>query len=202
MLPIDFIFYIFSLVTIVAASLVIFSNNSVHSVLWLILSFISAAGLFVLLNAEFIAMLLVVVYVGAVAVLFLFVVMMLNSDPPGKQVKFSNFIPVGIITALVIFVELTLVFGDWNFADNIYIANERFIQMTENNTESLGKVLYTDYFLSFQIAGIILLVAMVGAIVLTLSKRDNVKRQGVIDQMYRDSKDAVSLKDVKPGQGL
>ncbi len=202
MLPIDFIFYIFSLVTISAASFVIFSNNSVHSVLWLILAFISAAGLFILLNAEFIAMLVVVVYVGAVAVLFLFVVMMLNSDPPSKQVKFSNFIPVGIITALVIFVELGLIFSGWTFAENTYIANKNFIDTTENNTMSLGKVLYTEYFLSFQISGIILLVAMVGAIVLTLSKRDNVKRQGVVDQMYRDPKKSVSLKDIKPGQGL
>ena len=202
MLPIDLIFYIFSLVTIAAASFVIFSNNSVHSVLWLILTFISAAGLFVLLNAEFIAMLLIVVYVGAVAVLFLFVVMMLNFDPPSVKVKFSNFIPVGIITALVIFIELALIFSGWSFAENSYITNVDFIYTTENNTASLGNVLYTDYFLSFQIAGIILLVAMVGAIVLTLSKRENVKRQGVIDQMYRNPKEAVSLKDIKPGQGL
>ena len=108
----------------------IFSNNSIHSDLWLILAFIAAAGLFVLLNAEFIAMLLVVVYVGAVAVLFLFVVMMLNADPPIKKVKFSNFIPVGIITALVIFVELALIFSGWTFAENTYIANENFIYMT------------------------------------------------------------------------
>ena len=202
MLPSDLIFYMFSLVTIVAASFVIFSSNSVHSVLWLILSFISAAGLFILLNAEFLAMLLIVVYVGAVAVLFLFVVMMLNFDPPSVKVKFSNFIPVGIITALVIFIELGLIFSGWTFAKSEYASNANFIPFTVNNTSSLGNVLYTEYFLSFQIAGIILLVAMVGAIVLTLSKRNDVKRQGVVDQMYRNPKDAVLLKDIEPGQGL
>ena len=198
----DFVFFVFSFATISSAVCVIFASSSVHSVLWLILSFISAAGLFILLNAEFLAMLLVVVYVGAVAVLFLFVVMMLNADPKKTKTKFSNFVPVGILTAFVIFLELGVVFGGWRFSEELYINSAPSNLIIDDNTVSLGNILYTNYFLPFQIAGIILLVAMIGAIILTLSKRDGVKRQDVLDQIYRDSNKSVILKDIKPGQGL
>ena len=201
-MPADLIFYAFSIITIFSASFVIFSSSSVHSVLWLILSFIAAAGLFILLNAEFLAMLLVVVYVGAVAVLFLFVVMMLNADPPVRKYKFSNFVPVGILTALAIFAELSIVFSGWNFAEQLYDNQNLSRLVTDENTVAIGNVLYTKYFLPFQIAGLILLVAMIGAIVLTLSKRENIKRQNLLDQIYRDPKSAVTLKKIKPGQGL
>ena len=200
--PSDFVFFVFSFVTISSAVCVIFSSSSVHSVLWLILSFISAAGLFILLDAEFLAMLLVVVYVGAVAVLFLFVVMMLNADPKKTKTKFSNFVPVGILTALVIFLELGVIFGGWRFSEELYINSVPSNFIIDDNTSSLGNILYTNYFLPFQIAGIILLVAMIGAIILTLSKRDGVKRQDVLDQIYRDPNKSVFLKDIKPGQGL
>ena len=200
--PSDFVFFVFSFAAISSAVCVIFSSSSVHSVLWLILSFISAAGLFILLNAEFLAMLLVVVYVGAVAVLFLFVVMMLNADPKKTKTKFSNFVPVGILTALIIFLELSVVFGGWKFSEELYINSVSSNLTKEDNTSSLGNILYTNYFLPFQIAGIILLVAMIGAIILTLSKREGVKRQDVLNQIYRDPNNSVILKDIKPGQGL
>ena len=135
-------------------------------------------------------------------VLFLFVVMMLNADPKKTKTKFSNFVPVGILTAFVIFLELGVVFGGWRFSEELYINSAPSNLIIDDNTTSLGNILYTNYFLPFQIAGIILLVAMIGAIILTLSKRDGVKRQDVLDQIYRDPNESVILKDIKPGQGL
>ncbi len=199
-----FAFYIFASVVAVSGLLVVLARNPVHSVLWLILAFFSAAGLMVLLGAEFVAMLLVIVYVGAVAVLFLFVVMMLDVDFAELKRGLAEYLPVGAVIGLVLIIELGLVTGHWVFADAAPAmrAAEAPPPDAVHNTRALGQIIYDDYILLFQTAGMILLVAMVGAIVLTLRHRPNVKRQNVLAQMYRDPKTAVELKDVKPGQGV
>jgi NADH-quinone oxidoreductase subunit J len=192
-------FYVLAAVAILAAFAVISARNPVHSVLFLILTFFSAAGLFVLMGAEFLAMLLIVVYVGAVAVLFLFVVMMLDVDFVELRQGFLNYLPVGAIVALVLFAELGLVAGAaWQAS-----ARAAPIAAAEvTNAEAIGRVLYTDYLLLFQLAGLVLFVAMIGAIVLTLRERPGVRRQKVARQVGRRRADAVELKDVRPGQGL
>jgi NADH-quinone oxidoreductase subunit J len=195
-------FYIFASIAVASGLLVVLARNPVHSVLWLILTFFSAAGLFVLLGAEFIAMLLVIVYVGAVMVLFLFVVMMLDVDFAELKSGFVSYLPLGVLVGLVLIVELALVFGHWAFAqaapETRFAATPAVVEMP--NTHALGMILYDDYILIFQLAGLILLVAMIGAIVLTLRHRTNVKRQDVLVQMYR-ARD-IELKDVEPGQGV
>jgi NADH-quinone oxidoreductase subunit J len=192
-------FYVLAAVAILAAFAVISARNPVHSVLFLILTFFSAAGLFVLMGAEFLAMLLIVVYVGAVAVLFLFVVMMLDVDFVELRQGFLNYLPVGAIVALVLFAELGLVAGAASQAS----ARAAPIAAAEvTNAEAIGRVLYTDYLLLFQLAGLVLFVAMIGAIVLTLRERPGVRRQKVARQVGRRRADAVELKDVRPGQGL
>ncbi len=196
-------FYFFALVAVVSGVLVIFARNAVHSVLWLILAFFSAAGLFVLLGAEFVAMILLIVYVGAVAVLFLFVVMMLDVDFAKLREGMGRLLPVGLLIAVVILVQLGFVFGAWEVSDAAL--GQRAAVTPDpaqiDNTTALGMLLYTKYVFLFQMAGLILLVAMIGAIVLTLRKRKNVKRQDVLTQMYRDPNAAVHLVDIKPGQG-
>ncbi|MCL4107651.1 UNVERIFIED_CONTAM: hypothetical protein GTU68_022112 [Idotea baltica] len=180
------------------------SRNPVHSVLWLILSFLSSAGLFVLLGAEFVAMLLIIVYVGAVAVLFLFVVMMLDVDFAELKAEMARYMPLALLIGIVILMQLALAFGSWEFSADA-LANRSAIAPEASdvqNTAALGLLLYDDYFLLFQLAGLILLVAMIGAIVLTLRHRTDVKRQDILAQMYRDPAKAMELKDVKPGQGL
>lgn len=197
-------FYLFALVTVTAGFFVVISRNPVHSVLWLILAFLSSAGLFVLLGAEFVAMLLVIVYVGAVAVLFLFVVMMLDVDFAELRGGMAQYLPMGLLIGVVLLVELGLVFGHWTFADG-YEAARAAVTPSINDTENtiaLGQLIYTQYIYLFQAAGLILLVAMIGAIVLTMRHRSDVKRQDVLSQMYRDPGKAMELKDVKPGQGL
>lgn len=197
-------FYLFAIVTVAAGFLVVIARNPVHSVLWLILSFFSSAGLFVLLGAEFVALLLVIVYVGAVAVLFLFVVMMLDVDFSTLRGSLANYLPMGLLIGTVLMVELGLVFGHWTFADGAEGARAAVTPAIEDvqNTVALGQLIYTQYIYLFQAAGLILLVAMIGAIVLTMRHRPDVKRQDVLEQMYRDPAKAMELKDVKPGQGL
>ena len=199
-----FAFYLFGAVACAAGIMVIFSLNPVHSVLWLILAFFSSAGLFVLLGAEFVAMLMVIVYVGAVAVLFLFVVMMLDVDFAELRESVEKYMPVGLLIGLILLVELGLVFGDWVFADASPALRAAVAPLPADmqNTDALGRLIYTRYVYLFQAAGLILFVAMIGAIVLTLRHRPNVKRQDVLKQMYRERNEAVELKDVKPGQGI
>ena len=197
-------FYLFAAVTIAAAFLVITVRNPVHSVLFLILTFFSAAGLFVLLGAEFLAMILVIVYVGAVAVLFLFVVMMLDIDFVELRQGFLNYLPVGGAIGFILALELIMVLGANNVApipENM-AASPTPALAAMSNTEALGRILYTDYVYLFQTAGLILLVAMIGAIVLTLRTREGVKRQNIAEQVARTPATGMELKDVKPGQGI
>jgi NADH-quinone oxidoreductase subunit J len=195
-------FYLFSIVMTAAAIMVIASRNPVHSVLFLILTFFNAAGLFVLLGAEFLAMILVVVYVGAVAVLFLFVVMMLDIDFAELRKGFADYIPIGGIIGAVLLVELAILLAGFSVAP---VKPEALASPTPEgitNTEALGQVLYTQYVFLFQGAGMILLVAMIGAIVLTLRTRPGVKRQNVSAQVGRTRDQAVELTDIKPGSGI
>src|SRR5262245_708077 len=198
----DIAFYVLAAVAGLAAFAVISARNPVHSVLILILTFFTSAGLFVLLGAEFLAMLLVVVYVGAVAVLFLFVVMMLDVDFAELKQGFLSYLPVGILVAIALFLEIFLVAGAATSTNGAPIVLAPAAPGSVTNAEALGRVLYTDYLLVFQLAGLVLLVAMVGAIVLTLRHRPGVKKQNVADQVGRRRSQAVELKDVRPGQGL
>ncbi len=200
----DFAFYVFALSVLAGGLMTVVSKNPVHSVLWLILAFLSSAGLFVLLGAEFVAMLLVIVYVGAVAVLFLFVVMMLDVDFEELKSGMVQYMPVGLLIGVILLVQLGMAVGVWRFSD---AAPGLRAAVTPDpaevhNTAALGRLIYDDYILLFQLAGLILLVAMIGAIVLTLRHRPDVKRQDVVAQMHRDPASALELKDVKPGQGL
>ena len=195
-------FYLFASVVIASAVMVIMSRNPVHSVLWLILAFFNAAGLMVLVGAEFIAMLLVIVYVGAVAVLFLFVVMMLDIDFAELKAEMAKYMPLALLIAVVILMQFVIAFGAWESNAAAEGLRAQVTPTDRHNTEALGLILYDQYFLLFQLSGLILLVAMIGAIVLTLRHRSDVKRQDVLAQLYRDPAKAMELKDVKPGQGL
>jgi NADH-quinone oxidoreductase subunit J len=194
-------FYIFSAVMITSALLVIVARNPVHSVLFLIVAFFNAAALFVLLGAEFLAMILVVVYVGAVAVLFLFVVMMLDIDFVALRRGFMEYLPLGALIGLVLMSELLIALGAWAFGSSVPAARSNPVVAGVSNTEALGRILYTDYIFYFQTAGLILLVAMIGAIVLTLRHRPGVKRQSIGRQVRRTPAEAMEMHDVKPGQG-
>jgi NADH-quinone oxidoreductase subunit J len=197
-------FYLFSAVLIASALMVVAARNPVHSVLFLILAFVNAAGLFVLVGAEFLALILIVVYVGAVAVLFLFVVMMLDVDFAELREGFLSYLPVGALVALVFLAELLIVLGGWMFAPDIGAAVAAPIPPAgvATNTLALGRLLYTKYIFYFQAAGGVLLVAMIGAIVLTLRHKEGVKRQSISVQVGRDPATAVHLQDVEPGRGL
>jgi NADH-quinone oxidoreductase subunit J len=197
-----FFFYLFSAVAIAAAVMVIASRNPVHSVLFLILCFFNAAGLFVLMGAEFLAMILVVVYVGAVAVLFLFVVMMLDVDFVELRQGMLNYLPIGATIGLILLVELALVLGTWSVSAGATSQASSPVLPTVTNTEALGLILYTKYVFFFQAAGLILLVAMIGAIVLTLRHKQGVKRQNIADQVARAPATAIEVRQVKPGQGI
>ena len=199
---VGFAFYLFALCTVTGGLFTVVSRNPVHSVLWLILTFLSSAGLFVLLGAEFVAMLLVIVYVGAVAVLFLFVVMMLDVDFAELKAEMAQYLPLGLLIGLVLLMQLSMALGVWSVADTAEAARAAVTPAETHNTAALGLLIYDQYFLLFQLAGLILLVAMIGSIVLTLRHRKDVKRQDVLAQMYRDPALAMELKDVKPGQGL
>jgi NADH-quinone oxidoreductase subunit J len=195
-------FYVLSAIAIVSAFAVIAARNPVHSVLFLILTFFNAAGLFVLMGAEFLAMLLIVVYVGAVAVLFLFVVMMLDVDFAELKQGFLSYMPIGALIAIALLGELFLVASAATSARGapIALAPDRASEVT--NAEAIGRVLYTDYLLVFQMAGLVLFVAMVGAIVLTLRHRPGVRKQDIAAQVGRKRSEGVELKDIRPGQGL
>ncbi len=197
-----FAFYLFALSAVTAGLGVVISRNPVHSVLWLILAFLSSAGLFVLLGAEFVAMLLIIVYVGAVAVLFLFVVMMLDVNFAELKGEMARYMPLGLLIGVIILMQLGIVFGSWTTAEGAEGMRAAATPDGVQNTAALGMLLYDKYILMFQLAGLILLVAMIGAIVLTLRERKGVKRQNVLHQMWRDPAKAMELKDVKPGQGL
>ncbi len=200
----DFAFYAFAITILAAGFLVVVARNPVHSVLWLILAFLSAAGMFVLLGAEFVAMLLIIVYVGAVAVLFLFVVMMLDVDFARLKAEMARYVPLAALIGVVLLMQLGLLFGAWQAADGAMGLRQAVTPDHDevHNTLALGQIIYDDYIYLFQLAGLILLVAMIGAIVLTLRHRGDIKRQNVTAQMYRDPGKAMELKDVKPGQGL
>ena len=199
-------FYIFSTIAIISAIMVTASKNTVNSVFFLILDFISISCLFIRIGAEFLGMIMLIVYVGAVAVLFLFVVMMLNVAQQKNQwflsSQSSGHIPVGLIISIVIFFELIIVIGGWKYKpDLFYKVNS---QLTENisNTHSLGQILYTDYIHVFQISGMILLVAMIGAIVLTFRQRDGIKKQSYIKQISRERSEGVQVLDVETNKGV
>jgi NADH-quinone oxidoreductase subunit J len=193
-------FYLFAGVCVASAVMVVTSRNPVHSVLFLILAFVNAAGLFVLLGAEFLAMILIVVYVGAVAVLFLFVVMMLDVDFAELREGFLSYLPVGALVGAVLLAELLVVVGGWVIGPEVGKAAAS--AQNVSNTEALGLVLYTRYVYYFEAAGIILLVAMIGAIVMTLQHKPQVRRQNIAAQVARGRASAIELVDVKPGQGL
>ncbi|MBN9051872.1 MAG: NADH-quinone oxidoreductase subunit J [Rhizobiales bacterium] len=195
-------FYLFAGICIASAVMVIASKNPVHSVLFLILAFVNAAGLFVLLGAEFLAMILIVVYVGAVAVLFLFVVMMLDVDFAELRQGFQQYLPVGALVGFVMLAELLMVVGGWAINPNVIKASPIPPIAQVSNTEALGLVLYTKYIYFFQAAGLVLLVAMIGAIVLTLHHRARVRRQSIAEQVARTPATAIEIKQVRPGQGL
>ena len=196
-------FYLLAFVTLASGLLVVSSRNPVHSVLFLITAFFSAAGLFVLMGAEFLAMLLIVVYVGAVAVLFLFVVMMLDVDFAELRQGFAQYLPFGGMVALVIAVEMVMVVAA--VATNGAAAKNALPNASPggvSNTEAIGRVLYTDYAFFFQLAGLVLLVAMIGAIVLTLRHKPGVKRQDIGKQVARTPKTGMALVQIKPGEGI
>ena len=196
-------FYLFAGIAVAAGVMVIASRNPVHSVLYLILAFFNGAGLFVLMGAEFLAMILVVVYVGAVAVLFLFVVMMLDIDFVELRQGFVKYLPVGALVGIILFVELVLIVGSWVLAPAAtHTATDPILPFTQvQNTAALGLVLYTKYVYLFQAAGMILLVAMIGAIVLTHRSREGVRRQRIAAQLARDPKRAIEIRKVPSGSG-
>jgi NADH-quinone oxidoreductase subunit J len=195
-------FYLFAGACIASAFMVIAAKNPVHSVLYLIFAFVNAAGLFVLMGAEFLAMILIVVYVGAVAVLFLFVVMMLDVDFAELRQGFLQYLPFGALVGILLLAELLLVVGAWVIEPGVPRAITAPIPTDITNTEALGRVLYTQYIYYFQAAGMVLLVAMVGAIVLTLRHKAGVKRQNIADQVARTKATAMEIRQVRSGQGL
>ena len=199
-------FYTFSLIAIVSAIMVTASKNTVHSVFFLILDFISISCLFIMIGAEFLGMIMLIVYVGAVAVLFLFVVMMLNVAQQKNQwftsKESSKHIPFGLIISTLIFVEILIVIGGWKYKPEIFNINNSINLNSVSNTHSLGKILYTDYIHVFQISGMILLVAMIGAIVLTFRERVGVKRQSYIKQISRERAEGVKVMEVETNKGV
>jgi len=199
-------FYVFSLIAIISAIMVTVSKNTVHSVFFLILDFISISCLFIMIGAEFLGMIMLIVYVGAVAVLFLFVVMMLNVAQQKNQWLLSEdssgHIPIGLIISALIFFELIIVIGGWKYKPDLFNSNNLNISSELSNTHSLGQILYTDYIHVFQISGMILLIAMIGAIVLTFRQREGVKKQSYIKQISRERSEGVEVLDVPSNKGV
>ena len=195
-------FYFFSIIAVFSAVMVVVSKNAVHSVFFLILDFISVSCLFIMIGAEFLGMIMLIVYVGAVAVLFLFVVMMLNVSFTKVQEGFSTHLPIGLLVSLIVFLEILVVLGGWKYKDDVVTTSSIVLKQNITNTEALGNLLYTDYIYLFQIAGMILLVAMIGAIVLTFRKREGIKRQNVFEQISKERSDSVFLADVETGKGI
>ena len=200
------IFYIFSFVAILSAIMVVVSKNTVHSVFFLILDFISISFLFIMIGAEFLGMIMLIVYVGAVAILFLFVVMMLNVAEQKNEwftsQKSSTHIPIGLLISLIIFFELIIVIGGWKYKSDLVDSISIKINSSMTNTQLIGNVIYTDYIHLFQLSGMILLVAMIGAIVLTFRQRTGVRRQSYFKQISREKKDGVELVDVESNKGV
>ncbi len=199
-------FYVFSIIAIISAIMVTVSKNTVHSVFFLILDFISISCLFIMIGAEFLGMIMLIVYVGAVAVLFLFVVMMLNVAQQKNQwfnsEATSSHIPIGLIISTIIFFELIIVVGGWKYKPELLNPNSAQISNEISNTHSLGQVLYTDYIHVFQISGMILLVAMIGAIVLTFRKREGVKTQSYLKQISRERSEGIQVLEVPSNTGV
>tara|TARA_B100001123_G_scaffold150648_1_gene174192 strand:- start:203 stop:835 length:633 start_codon:yes stop_codon:yes gene_type:complete len=206
MLAHSIFFYTFSFIAIVSAIMLTVSKNTVHSVFFLILDFISISCLFIMIGAEFLGMMMLIVYVGAVAVLFLFVVMMLNVAQQKDQwfvsAESSTHLPVGLLISLVIFFELIIVVGGWKFKPNLITSSTLSIDQNSTNTHSIGSVIYTDYIHVFQLSGMILLVAMIGAIVLTFRQRSGLKRQNYFNQISREKSEGVQLVDVEKNKGV
>ena len=199
-------FYTFSIIAVVSAIMVTVSKNTVHSVFFLILDFISISCLFIMIGAEFLGMIMLIVYVGAVAVLFLFVVMMLNVAQQKNQwfasQESSGHIPVGLIISTIIFFELIIVIGGWKYKPDLFDINNSLNNFSISNTHSLGQVLYTDYIHVFQLSGMILLIAMIGAIVLTFRKRSGVKTQSYLKQISRERSEGVEVLEVENNKGV
>ena len=199
-------FYFFSIIAIISAIMVTASKNTVHSVFFLILDFISISCLFIMIGAEFLGMIMLIVYVGAVAVLFLFVVMMLNVAQQKNQwfnsEETSGHIPIGLIISTIIFFELIIVVGGWKYKPELLNSNTTQISNEVSNTHSLGQVLYTDYIHVFQISGMILLIAMIGAIVLTFRQREGVKTQSYLKQISRERSDGIEVLEVPSNKGV
>ncbi len=206
MLAHSLFFYAFSFIAIFSAIMVTASKNTVHSVFFLILDFISISCLFIMIGAEFVGMIMLIVYVGAVAVLFLFVVMMLNVAQQKKQwfssIGSSKHIPLGLLISVIIFFELIIVIGGWKFKPEVISSISDSSNLTISNTHSIGNILYTDYIHLFQLSGVILLVAMIGAIVLTFRQRSGLKRQSYFTQISRERSESVKLVDVQSNKGV
>jgi len=196
------IFYLFSFIAIISSLAVISSKNTVHAVFFLILDFVSISCLFIMMGAEYLGMLTLIVYVGAVAVLFLFVVMMLNVNFKELRAGFLSYLPFGSLIGLVLLIEIGMMIGTWKYKDSFIKTSEIQINNNLTNTEAIGNVLYTDYIHYFQISGLILLVAMIGAILLTFRQKENLKRQDITKQVSRERDDGVSLEDVESFKGV
>ena len=196
------IFYLFSFVAIISSLAVISSKNTVHAVFFLILDFVSISCLFIMMGAEYLGMLTLIVYVGAVAVLFLFVVMMLNVNFKELRAGFLSYLPFGSLIGLVLLIEIGMMIGTWKYKDSFIKTSEIQINNNLTNTEAIGNVLYTDYIHYFQISGLILLVAMIGAILLTFRQKENLKRQDITKQVSRERDDGVLLEDVESFKGV
>jgi NADH-quinone oxidoreductase subunit J len=196
------IFYVFSFVLLTSAIMVVASRNAVHSVLWLVLCFFNAAGLFLLMGAEFVAFILIIVYVGAVAVLFLFVVMMLDINFRELRKGMRNYLPIGLAVGAVLLFELVMVGWGWTFDPHVLTIVPTAALDDADNTRQIGRLLYTTYFYAFQVSGLILLVAMIGAIVLTLRHRKDARRQRVSQQLDRQIKDVIDIVKVESGKGV
>ena len=196
------VFYFFSFITIASSLMVISAKNTVHAVFFLILDFVSISCLFIMMGAEYLGMLTLIVYVGAVAVLFLFVVMMLNVNFKNLRTGFLSYLPFGTLIGIVMLTEIGLMIGTWKYKDSFIKTSEIKVSKNLSNTEALGNVLYTDFVHYFQISGLILLVAMVGAILLTFRKKDNLKRQDITKQVSREREEGVFLKEVESFKGV
>jgi NADH-quinone oxidoreductase subunit J len=196
------IFYFLSTITILSSIMVISTKNTVHAVFFLILDFVSISALFIMIGAEFVGMILLIVYVGAVAVLFLFVVMMLEGNFTKIKQSFLQYLPFGFFIGVVILLELVLIIGSWQYRPEFIKTAKIVYNINETNTEQIGKLIYTDFILPFQLSGIILLVAMIGAILLTFRRRDNLKRQDILKQSSREREDSIELVDAESNQGV
>ena len=205
MLAHSIFFYFFSIITVFSSIMVVASKNTIYSVFFLILVFVTVSTLFIMIGAEFLGMIMLIVYVGAVAVLFLFVVMMLNitsQKTKPKRKGFLNNFSVGMIIGLVIFFEVIIAIGGWKYKNNFTLLSSSEINFNVSNTHQIGNILYTDYIHLFQISAMILLVAMIGAITLTFTKRENIKRQSYFEQIEREKASGVSLVEVESGKGV